>query len=100
MKMRKVVLDENIIPPITHPWGRVWIQPNPKDIILDDEYAAMKQKDFDLLADYTASEPTGKYNGKMWKGEFDTAFGRNGISVGAMMKTPFHKKFTFLIVKF
>lgn len=75
MKMRKVVLDENIIPPITHPWGRVWIQPNPKDIILDDEYAAMKQKDFDLLADYTASEPTGKYNGKMWKGEFDTASG-------------------------
>lgn len=64
MKMRKVVLDENIIPPITHPWGRVWIQPNPKDIILDDEYAAMKQKDFDLLADYTASEPTGKWIGR------------------------------------
>lgn len=76
MKMRKVVLDENIIPPITHPWGKVWIQPNPKDIILDDEYAVMKQKDFDLLADYTASEPTGKYNGKMWKGEFNTAYGR------------------------
>lgn len=37
MKMRKVVLDENIIPPITHPWGRVWIQPNPKDIILNSE---------------------------------------------------------------
>ena len=52
MKMRKVVLDENIIPPITHPWGKVWIQPNPKDIILDDEYAVMKQKDFDLLADF------------------------------------------------
>ena len=100
MKMRKVVLDENIIPPITHPWGRVWIQPNPKDIILDDEYAAMKQKDFDLLADYTASEPTGKYNGKMWKGELTLLLEGNGISVCAMMKTPFHKKFTFLIVKF
>lgn len=68
--MRKVVLDENVIPPMTHPWGQHWEQPAPKNIVVDDKFAAMSKKDFDRLPDYTCSEPTGKYNGKMWKGEF------------------------------
>jgi len=76
MNMQKVVLDENIIPPITHPWGSSWVQPNPKNIIMDKDYAVMTERDFNLLPDYTASEPTGKYNGKMWKGEFNTSSGK------------------------
>lgn len=70
MEMQKVVLDENVIPPMTHPWGQVWRQPDSKNIVLDKDYAVMSKKDFDLLPDYTMSEPTGKYNGKMWKGQF------------------------------
>lgn len=38
---------------------------------MDDDYVLMSKLDFDLLPDYTNSEPTGKYNGKMWKGQFD-----------------------------
>lgn len=68
--MQKVVLDENVIPPMTHPWGQVWRQPDSKNIVLDKDYAVMSKKDFNLLPDYTKSEPTGKYNGKMWKGEY------------------------------
>lgn len=68
MKMQKVVLDENVIPPMIHPYGAHWVQPNPKNIVLDKDYAMMSKKDFDLLPDYTCSQPTGKYNGKMWKG--------------------------------
>lgn len=40
--------------------------------VLDDDYVLMSKLDFDLLPDYTNSEPTGKYNGKMWKGQFNT----------------------------
>lgn len=28
------------------------------------------------MPDYTNSEPTGKYNGKMWKGQFNTTKGK------------------------
>lgn len=72
MEMRKVVLDENVIPPMTHPYGAHWVQPNPKNIVLDNDYAVMSKKDFDLLPDYTCSQPTGKYNGKMRKGLLHT----------------------------
>lgn len=29
-----------------------------------------------IKPDYTNSEPTGKYNGKMWKGQFNTTKGK------------------------
>lgn len=64
MEMCKVVLDENVIPPMTHPWGKVWKQPDRKNLVLDDKYAMMYRRDFEMLSDYTGSEPTGKYNGK------------------------------------
>ena len=62
MEMRKVVLDENVIPPMTHPWGKVWKQPDRNNLVLDDKYAMMYRRDFEMLPDYTGSEPTGKYN--------------------------------------
>lgn len=43
---------------------------------LGDDYVLMSKLDFDLLPDYTNSEPTGKYNGKMWKGQFNTTKGK------------------------
>ena len=67
MEMCKVVLDENVIPPMTHPWGKVWEQPDRKNLVLDDKYAMMYRRDFEMLSDYKGSEPTGKYNGKMRK---------------------------------
>lgn len=70
MEMQKVVLDENVIPPMTHPWGQVWKQPDTRNLVLDDKSVVMCKRDFDMLSDYTCSEPTGKYNGKMWKAQY------------------------------
>lgn len=65
------------IPRITDPLGRHWDQPNRSDIILDETHALMSRKTFALLAEYSASNPTGVYEGKMWKrhdGAFDHRF--------------------------
>ena len=63
------------IPPITHPWGRIWKQPATSEILLNEVAAAMTRNTFDKLLDYTHdelldfthSQPTGCYEGKMWK---------------------------------
>lgn len=70
-----VSLNMNIIPPMTDAHGKYWVQPDPRGFVLDDNYVLMEKLDFDLLPDYTNSEPTGKYNGKMWKGRFQTLKG-------------------------
>lgn len=45
-----------------------WEAPDRSEILaIDKDYVLMKQDTFDRLLDYTNSEPTGKYNGKMWK---------------------------------
>lgn len=80
MEMQKAVLDQNVIPPMTHPYVAHWTQPDPKNLVLDNDYAMMSKKDFDRLPDYTRSEPTGKYNGKMWKELFQVS----GILMTAM----------------
>lgn len=57
-----------VIPPMTHELSKGWgQQPNPKNVLIDEKYALMSRADFDLLRDYTASQPTGVYEGKMWK---------------------------------
>jgi hypothetical protein len=56
-----------MIPPITHPLGQNWIQPNPSSILLDDTHALISKSDFDLLRNYSHSIPSGVYEGKMWK---------------------------------
>ena len=70
MEMRKVVLDENIIRLWCIPRGKAWKQPDRNNLVLDDKYAMMYRRDFEMLPDYTGSEPTGKYNGKMWKAQY------------------------------
>lgn len=71
-----VSLNKNTIPPMTNSLGKHWVQPDPSGFVLDDDYVLMSKLDFDLLPDYTNSEPTGKYNGKMWKGQFKTTKGK------------------------
>ncbi|MEI3117960.1 MAG: hypothetical protein V8T12_02970 [Parabacteroides johnsonii] len=47
--MQRVVLDENVIPPMTHPWGQVWKQPDRNNLVLDDKYAVMYRRDFEMF---------------------------------------------------
>jgi len=55
------------IPKITDPLGRNWEQPDGSDILVDDECAVMSRKSFDKLKDYSVSQPSALYDGKMWK---------------------------------
>jgi hypothetical protein len=55
------------IPVMTDPLGRHWQQPDRERILLDETHALMTAADFRTLLDYTHSEPTGQYVGKMWK---------------------------------
>ncbi len=70
------------IPLITHPLGSGWTQPDRSRILIDNEYAMMSTADFYQLAEYSCSNPSGVYEGKMWKrhnGSFDSDFiGRGG----------------------
>jgi len=59
--------DINTIPPITDPKGSSWNQPKVEDIAICDEFAVMSLKDFNMLKDYSCSQPSGVYHGKMWK---------------------------------
>lgn len=42
-------------------------QPYRMDILVNEEFAVMRQSDFDDLKEYTFSSPTGVYPGRMWK---------------------------------
>ncbi len=56
------------IPQMTHPMGRSWDQPALQNITFTaDDIALMSQKDFDNLAKYETSYPSGVYEGKMWR---------------------------------
>ena len=59
---------EQIIPPITEPLGKHWQQPHRRFIELDDTHALMSEQTFKGLKEYSTSIPTGRYEGKMWKG--------------------------------
>lgn len=56
-----------MIPKITDPMGKSWDQPSREDILVDDTHALMSEPDFNKLPDYSRSQPTGVYPGKMWK---------------------------------
>lgn len=55
------------IPPMTDPMGKHWPQPDRFEIEIDETHALMSQSVFDALANYTNSQPSGVYPGKMWK---------------------------------
>jgi len=56
-----------IIPPITHELGKHWEQPNLDGILISDNFALFKnQSDIKKLSEYSTSNPSGVYEGKMW----------------------------------
>lgn len=63
----KNVNKDNIIPPMTHPYGKHWQQPELSEVVICDKYATMNQAAFKKLLDYSRSRPSGVYEGKMWK---------------------------------
>lgn len=72
---------QNEIPPITDPLGRYWKQPPVTDILIDDTHALMTEETFRQLMEYSATNPTGAYEGKMWRrhdGSFDREFLAHG----------------------
>lgn len=60
-------METQTIPPMTDPLSKYWGQPSAKDILIDETTAIMTEKTFRELKDYSASNPTGVYEGKMWK---------------------------------
>ncbi|SPX71964.1 hypothetical protein [Morganella morganii] len=58
---------KNTIPKMTDPLGRYYDQPSADNILIDDTHAVITRRDFDLLANYSYSIPSGVYPGKMWK---------------------------------
>ncbi len=56
-----------VIPPMTHPYGKYWKQPPLSEISVDDERAAMTHETFMALPEYSATNPSGVYDGKMWR---------------------------------
>lgn len=73
--------DSNQIPPITDPMGRSWNQPATAEILIDSTHAVMERSTFERLAEYSATQPSGCYPGKMWRrhdGLFDAAFRAKG----------------------
>jgi hypothetical protein len=59
--------DLTTIPEMTDSLGKGWSQPEASEIVIDEEYAIMKQVTFDKLLNYELSEPSALYAGKMWK---------------------------------
>lgn len=55
------------IPPITHPLGKAWEQPSVESIKFSIGCAWVSKKDFNKLLQYDSSNPSGVYEGKMWK---------------------------------
>ncbi len=57
----------NLIPAITDEMGKYWDQPNSENFLIDDTHVIMDMCDFMGLREYSASNPSGVYPGKMWK---------------------------------
>lgn len=58
-----------MIPEMVHPLGKYWDQPKREHILVDEIYkrAQMDEKTFKELKNYESSNPTGAYEGKMWR---------------------------------
>lgn len=58
---------ETTIPEMTHSLGAAWDQPRREHICVYDDVAIMDRKTLEGLNDYSASNPSGAYEGKMWR---------------------------------
>jgi len=55
------------IPEITDLLGQYWEQPDTKEIRVFMKTAIMSERTLNKLHDYSRSQPSGVYPGKMWK---------------------------------
>ena len=55
------------LPLMTHPLSSGWDQPSPARMAIYDDIAIMDRSTLDRLHNYSASIPTGAYEGKMWR---------------------------------
>jgi hypothetical protein len=61
------MVKEHPIPPITHPLGKGWDQPDRHLIEIDETHAMMSWQVRSALLCYDCTLPTGAYEGKMWR---------------------------------
>lgn len=59
--------NDNVVPPMTHPLCSHWKQPDLAAVTIDATTARMSKETFDALYEYSSTNPTGAYEGKMWK---------------------------------
>lgn len=52
---------------MTHPLSRYWHQPRADDLAVYDDIAIMDNSTLQRLLEYSASIPSGVYEGKMWR---------------------------------
>lgn len=64
-----VLTTGTFIPPITDPMGKHWRQPDTENFVIDDTHVSMTQRDFDMLPEYSTTNPSGVYVGKCWKSQ-------------------------------
>lgn len=55
------------IPQITHPLGKYWHQPDRSEIMIDEECAVMTVRTLNDLWEYSCTNPSFVYPGKMWR---------------------------------
>lgn len=55
------------IPEMTDPLGRHWLQPKREELVIDETHALMSMSAFARLSDYSRTNPSGVYPGKMWR---------------------------------
>jgi len=72
----------NVIPPMTSDLGKYWDQPDTESILIDDTHALMASEALQQLKDYSHSQPTGAYHGKMWKRKYERASEDKGYESG------------------
>ena len=96
MEMQKVVLDENIIPPITHPWGKVWKQPDRNNLVLDDKCAGILR----CCRITPVQNRPASITAKCGRLSMVLTITVNGIYVGVMTKIRYLRRYTFRIERF
>lgn len=55
------------LPVMTHPLSSAWDQPSPDRMAIYDDIAIMDRPTLECLSEYSASIPTGVYEGKAWR---------------------------------
>ena len=106
MEMRKVVLDENIIPPMMHPWGKAWKQPDRNNLVLDVPSSWTELPNYIECLTLTycriIQTPSLRVSITVKCGRLSMflVIIANGICVGVMMKIRYHRRYTSRIERF